>query len=91
MTPQNLRPQPGYAKVILAEEQTDMYTPLPALVERSPERRVVTEWTFTREELKTLRAGGVLRFTQICFDQAYHPVILEVKAADERLPVESVF
>lgn len=90
MIAQNMKVQPGYSKVILGEAQTDTYTPLPALVEQSWERRVVTEWTFSEAEIKTLKAGGVLRFTQLCFDQPYHPVLLEVKPADERFPLEPV-
>lgn len=91
MIAQNVKEQPGFRKVVLAEHQEDMYDPLPALVEQGTfERRVVTEWALTPEEIATLQAGGVIRMTQLCFDQQFHPVQMDVKAADERLPLEPV-
>lgn len=90
MIAQNLKAQPGTQKVILGETQTDDYDPLPALVLAGPEREVVTEWTLTPEELALLACGGVIRFSQLCFDQPYHPVRFEVKAAGERFPLEPV-
>lgn len=89
MIAQNLKSQPGFTKVILGESQP-AYAPLPALIEQTPERRAVTEWAFTPEEQALIAAGGVLRFTQLCFDQPYHPVQLEVVAAEDRSPLEPV-
>ena len=59
-----------------AKTQTDTYIPLPALIERSPNGRVVTRWKPTPEELELLLAGDDLCLEIFTFGNRLQPVRL---------------
>jgi hypothetical protein len=70
----------GYQQheVIFDGKEKGVYIPLPALVLKEPGKPVLSRWTFTQEERQKVAKGADILFTQLIFDELYHPVILEV-------------
>lgn len=87
MHPINPKPVDGTLKVILGEQQTDDYLPLPAL--RFPNGSVLTEWQLSDADLAALTAGGRVRFWQWTGGGKFQPIQAEVVEAADVLPIES--
>lgn len=87
MIPVNMKEQPGTTKHILAENQTEDYTPLPCLAHR--DGRVVSEWILTDEERQFLLNGGRLRLSIWC-GKHYPPTMMEIVSQADALPLEPV-
>jgi alpha-beta hydrolase superfamily lysophospholipase len=70
----------GYQQheVVFAKTQSDVYLPLPALILKGEEKPVVSRWQLDDGERARIAAGADILFTQLIFDELYHPVILEV-------------
>lgn len=84
----NMKPVEGFEKVIIGENQTKDYDPLPAL--RSPQGFVLIEMALSDEDRAHLAAGGRVRFFQWSGGRPFAPIAFEVIPADKILPVEPV-
>jgi len=86
MHPINMRPIPQHDKLILAEEQED-FVPLPCLLAKD-RQYVITEWAFTKEDLKILKDGGRIRIQTLIMGQPFQPVLISVIDKTEVLDLE---
>lgn len=64
-------------RIMLGQGQQE-YEPLPARFTLDAERRMVTHWEPTVEELASIMAGGRIRLTVLTFGHSFLPVILDV-------------